>query len=117
MFRTIFEKIFGSRQSMPIKKPYEWHGTVEKIRAHIGNHSIYLELPGGGWCKLEEANESTAATGVAVAYVAEGVEPWDTEAPARHMAQTLSALIGKELPYYLSRDFTGFVGYYVYINS
>lgn len=117
MLRRLINKVFGVNDYSPKREIIDWAPIITHIRDHIGNHSVWLELPQGGWRKLESADETTSATGIAVAYVAEGVKSWDTEAPAKHMAEKLSELLGKELPILLSRDYEHFVGYYVYISK
>ncbi|WP_415891364.1 hypothetical protein ACMXYV_08620 [Neptuniibacter sp. SY11_33] len=118
---NFIKKLFGKDEEIsdyvPDKDPINWQPIVTKLEGKLGNHSIYLELKNGGWIKPEYWIEGLLVTGVAVAYVHEGVNPWETEAPARHKAEELSKIWGIDLPILLSRDFKHFVGYYVYINT
>ena len=121
MIRNLIKKLFNSSKSTPDYLPkqevIDWESIVETIKGHLGSHCIYLELKEGGWSKLENEQDSIQVTGVAVVYAADGVEIWDTEAPAKHKAEELSKVLGRDLPILLSREFQYFVGYYVYINT
>ena len=117
LIKEIFKKSEEIKELIPHREPIDWKSIASKIVGHLDNHTIYLELPESGWCKPQESSNATIATGIAVAYVIEGVEAWDTKAPTLHMVEKLSGILGKELPVMLNRDYRHFVGYYVYINT
>lgn len=105
---------------IPDRDPIDWQPIVENIKDHVESHTIFLELKSGGFVKADESayeNKELLVTGIAVAYVSEGVKAWDTEVPAKYMQEKLSNMLWEKLPLMLSRDYKSFVGYYVYIGK
>lgn len=95
----------------------EWEPVVRRIEGHVGDHSIYLETRHSGFVKpaSEAIPQGEDVVAAAVVYQVDGVEPWETERPAREMAESLSQLLGRQFPVLLSREYWSFVGYYVRI--
>ena len=98
----------------------DWEPLVNEISPIIDDHSIFLETRFDGFVTLESAQSDVVdgdIVAVVVALVREGLEAWDTEAPAQAMAQKLSDHFGRPMPRLLSRQWEVFVGYYVRVTT
>ena len=112
---TFLAKLSGGGQRQP--EAMDWRPVISLIEPHIESHTIFLEKMNGGFVLPEELGEGQAVVSVIVAYAHDGVNTWETEAPAKHMAEKLSGVLGKELPYLLSRNPKPYAGYYVCLRT
>ena len=105
-----------SKQETPV---IDWQGLVDSIYPHKESHSIFAVSEGDVWILIEApATDIPADTlGLTVAYDVEGVEAWDTEVPAKYMAEKLSNILDIELSYALSRSPDHYAGFYVDIYA
>ncbi len=115
LFDTLIVKLAGG---FPEKlRLMGWEPVVSLIEPHIESHTIFLETMNGEFVIPHQLSEDQEVISVIVAYVKEGVNPWDTEVPAKYMAEKLSRIIGRELPYLVSRPLNADVAYYVCIRT
>jgi hypothetical protein len=112
---TIIVKLTGGSERQP--EAIDWKSVVSKIEPHIESHSIFLEKRNGSFVLPEQLNQGEQVISVIVAYAQKGINPWETEAPAKYMAEKLSGILGIELPYLLSRNPELYAGFYVCVRT
>lgn len=90
------------------------------IEPEVGSHNIYIKTEDGRlilYASTESQECMVRAKGICVVYEHDGVKPWETEVPAKHMCEKLSKVLNSEPVVLLSRDPNSFVGYYVYVKN
>ena len=97
--------------------PIDWRADLALIQPHVESHTVYVLARSGEWLSLSSADDSIDAVALVVAYENEHTKPWETEVPAKHMAEKLSRQLGKEQMLQLSRNPTGYAGYYVHVRT
>lgn len=104
------------RKKLPV---LDWAPLVDELSRVIEDHSVFLETRYDGFVTLEAVQSGSVDTdivAVAVALVSDGLEPWQTEAPAKLMAEKLSEHFGKPMPRQISRQWQVFAGHYVRVT-
>jgi hypothetical protein len=122
MFHWLIDRYFDLRRVRYRRKlpAFEWQPLLDQIREQIREYTVFLETRNHGFVSLEDfiaRPRGSDVVAVAIAYVADGVAPWDTETPARVLADRLSPTLGFTPLIFSSRDPDSFVGYYVRIGS
>ena len=102
------------------KEGIDLEDILSLIAPEVGSHSIYIKTKNGSqilYSDPESKEHLIRAKGICVVYEHEGVKPWETEAPARHMCEKLGEVLNSKPVVLLNRDPESFAGYYVYIKS
>lgn len=97
----------------------DWTAIVSLVLPHIESHSIFAVYDDDSWERIGSSSTelSDRVTRLAVAYDVDGINPWETEVPAKYMAQKLSAVLQADLPHFISRSADHFAGFYVDISA
>jgi len=115
----VFDSYMSKRERRALPE-LEWQPLVRKLQPHIETHSIFLETRHNGFVPLPSGSDSVASAeivAVVVALVDEAIETWDTEGPARAMAEKLADVVGHPLPVMISREYRSFAGWYVRVAA
>ena len=116
----MFEWLIKSRGTSAGLSTSEWREAIDQVLPHLDSHSLYVGSESGTCNKLQTTDQDVRleqTLSFAIAYDVEGVEPWQTEIPARHMAEKLGNVLGRELAILLSRSADHYAGYYVHITA
>jgi hypothetical protein len=94
----------------------DWRSLLERVLPAIGSRTVFLELADGRFARSTPEPRPGDVVALAITWADEGLTAWDTEAPARRLAEELSARPGLEACMLLNRDPDSFVGYYVRVR-
>lgn len=92
---------------------------LERIGEEIVGAQLFLETRDQRFVpvNLQHPNsDGLEITSLVVTWSREGIPPWETEEPAKNLAQRLSGRAGISAVVLLSRRLDSFVGYYVRIR-
>ncbi len=107
--------LFKRKRTQP--KSTNWANIIAEISPHVESHQIYVEFSDGSRKLYSPSEDVTGLESIAVVYSSPHAEPWETEVPAKYMADKLSVILNRHLQISLSRDPDSFVGYFVEIRG
>lgn len=120
MIRNLLDKMIvkltggiDNSESMEI----DYLSILNAVEPLTEDHSIYLETSDGEFIANGSCVGDKTIVSVCIAYVKEGVKPWDTEEPAKRMLHKVDDATAYKPLLLLSRNPIYFVGYYVQIKS
>jgi hypothetical protein len=107
------------RQEREAEPAIDWKAIHDSIREDIDGYTVFLETRDGRFVlpsshRAESRRDDVVA--LIVTWMEEGIRPWETEAPAEALAETLSTRAGLSAYVQVSRSLESFAGYYVEVR-
>lgn len=96
-----------------------WRSLLDGIAEEIQGSSVFLETRGQHFVPVTSQDSNSVGLDIislVVTWNHGGVQPWETEEPAKNLAKKLSERADVSAVVLLSRSLDSFVGYYVRIR-